>query len=159
MIKKVLKFKKINAQAVVEGCIAFVLTFLIFIFIMEFALYFQNMYANQTFSDDINANISSFDRESFCTKPDDEALELIESRAKKYLDNKLELSIDKQNEDILVLKSKENFLNKNILTVKIVCSNLNTGYIVKSEYLYRGFFVFRTGHMLSGISSVQTLGF
>ena len=65
MIKKVLKFKKINAQAVVEGCIAFVLTFLIFIFIMEFALYFQNMYANQTFSDDINANISSFDRESF----------------------------------------------------------------------------------------------
>ena len=80
---------------------------------MEFALYFQNMYANQTFSDDINANISSFDEKVFCTKPDDEALELIESRAKKYLDNKLELSIDKQNEDILVLKSKENFLNKN----------------------------------------------
>lgn len=151
-MQKQIKFK---AQAIVEGSIAFLLVFLIFMFIAEFALYFQNIHSNQTLSDDINANISSFNEaslgeENFCAAPDNDTLEIIENRAKKYLDNNIELTPYIKNNDILILKSK-----KNNLTINILCSR-DEGYIVRSEYLFKGFFLFRFGKLISSISSVQT---
>ncbi len=140
-MQKQIKFK---AQAIVEGSIAFLLVFLIFMFIAEFALYFQNIHSNQTLSDDINANISSFNEassgeENFCAVPDNDTLEIIENRAKKYLDNNIELAT----------------YIKNNLTINILCSS-DEGYIVRSEYLFKGFFLFRFGKLISSISSVQT---
>lgn len=149
------KYLKFKAQAIVEGSIAFLIVFFIFMFIAEFALYFQSIHSNQTLSDDINANISSYntalpDGENFCADFDEEIIETIENRAKKYLDNNIELNIYIKNEDILILKSK-----KNDLTINILCSR-DEGYIVRSEYLFKGFFLFRLGKQISGISSVQT---
>ncbi len=155
MSKTFKKQIKLKAQAIIEGSAAFLLVFLIFMFIAEFALYFQSIHSNQTLSDDINANISSYaenlsDEESFCAEPDSDVIARIENRAKKYLDNNIELDIDIKNNDILILKSK-----KNNLTINILCSR-DEGYIVRSEYLFRGFFLFRFGSLISGISSVQT---
>jgi len=148
--------KKACAQAIVEGCVAFVLIFLIFMFIIEFALYFQSIHANQTLSDDIGANISAYNRETLCTSPDTELIELIENSAKRYLEAGIELNIDEQNDDVLILKSSEKSLGRDILAVKIICADINSGYIVRTSYLYRGFFALKAGLMISSISNVQT---
>ncbi len=152
MFKKQAKFK---AQAIVEGSIAFLLMFLIFIFITEFALYFQNIHANQAFADDVSANIASYTDnnagENFCSTPGADTINTINDGAKKYLDKNIELQINRQNPGILVLKTSDD----DTLTVNIICSNTDD-YIVRSEYIFRGFFLFRLGHIISSISSVQT---
>ena len=123
---KTIKQIKLQAQTFVEASIAFLLSIFIFFIVIEFALYFQSMHANQTLSDDINANISSSDKDMFCSNPDGEILNLIENRSKKYLDNKLQLKIDEQDTDILVLKSTEKSLNRDVLTIKIICGETMT---------------------------------
>lgn len=146
------KHLKLKAQAIIEGPVAFLISFLIFIFIIEFALYFKSIHSNQTFADDISANISSFaDREKFCNEPDNDTINLIEERAQKYLDKNIKLSILNQSSGILILNSNKD----KALQVNIICSN-NEGYIVRSEYLFKGFFALRLGHLVSSISSVQT---
>ncbi len=148
LIKKPLKLK---AQAMIEGPAAFLISFLIFIFIIEFALYFKAIHSNQTFADDISANIATYhDAEKLCSNPDDDILNLIEERTQKYLDKNIKLSVLSQSPDLLILDS-----NKNLLHVNIICSQ-NEGYIVRSEYLFKGFFALRLGHQVLSISSVQT---
>ncbi len=147
---------KTGAQAIIEGPVAFILIFLIFFFISEFALYFQSIHANQTLSDDISANISASGTdedtgENFCKEPDNALLHIIEGRAKKYINKNIKLEIDTQTDDLLILKSN----GADDLTLNILCSDTD-GYIVRSEYLFRGFFLFRSGQQISGISSVQT---
>ena len=150
-IKKRIKFK---AQAMIEGPVAFLLAFLMFIFIVEFALYFKAVHSNQTFADDTSANVSSYssdDKEKICKAPDGELIDIIENRAQRYLNGKIKLDIVHSTSDLLILKS----VNNNILTVNIICSN-NEGYIVRSEYKFEGLFALRIGQPISSISSVQT---
>ena len=119
--------------------------------VLFLSLYFKAIHSNQTFADDISANIATYhDAEKLCSNSDDDILNLIEERAQKYLDKNIKLSVLSQSPDLLILDS-----NKNLLHVNIICSQ-NEGYIVRSEYLFKGFFALRLGHQVSSISSVQT---
>ena len=86
----------------------------------------------------------------------DEVLDLINSKAQKYLEKKLDLSYEKNASDIAKFTSKKKFLDKDILKVEILCNSSNESFMTRSTYLYRGLFIFKTGKPVSSLSSVQT---
>ena len=147
---------KIKAQSIIEFCLTFILVAFLFFFIAEFAIYLQTLYSVQTFSDEINANLVLYKGSNVCSAYNDEVLDLINSKAQKYLEKKLDLSYEKNDSDIAKFTSKKKFLDKDILKVEILCNSSNESFMTRSTYLYRGLFIFKTGKPVSSLSSVQT---
>ncbi len=143
-------------QSIIEFCITFILTFFLAFIILEFAIYLQTLYGVQTFNDEINANLALYKNSNICSSYNSDVLDLINSRAQKYLERGLELSYKKNAPDIARLESNKAFFGKKVLNMEIICNASNEGYITRSSYLYRGLFIFKTGKVISSLSSVQT---
>lgn len=145
-----------KGQSIVEFCITFILTVFVAFFILEFAIYLQTLHSVQTFNDEINANLVLYKDSNICSSYNSDVLDLINSRAQKYLERGLELSYRKNAKDIARLESNKNFLGKKVLNVEIICNASNEGFITRSTYLYRGLFIFKGGKTVSSLSSVQS---
>lgn len=147
---------KIKAQSIIEFCLAFILVAFSFFFLAEFAIYLQTLYSVQTLSDEINANLVLYKDSNVCSSYSDEVLDLINSKAQKFLEKNLDLAYEKNASDIVRFVSKKKFLDKDILNIEVLCNSSNEGFITRSSYLYRGLFIFKTGKMVSSLSSIQT---
>ena len=145
-----------KGQSIVEFCITFILTVFVAFFILEFAIYLQTLHSVQTFNDEINANLVLYKDSNICSSYNSDVLDLINSRAQKYLERGLELSYRKNAKDIARLESNKNFLGKKVLNVEIICNASNEGFITRSTYLYRGLFIFKGGKTVPSLSSVQS---
>ncbi len=145
-----------KGQSIIEFCIASVLTIFAAFFILEFAMYLQTLHSVQTFNDEINANIVLFKDSNICSSYNSDILDLVESRAGKYLEKGLEFSYKKNAKDIARIESDKALFGNKVLRVEIICNTTNEGFVTRSEYLYRGLFIFKTGKKVSSLSSVQT---
>ena len=148
--------KKHIGQSIIEFCITSVLTIFCAFFILEFAIYLQTLHSVQTFNDEINANLVLYKDSNICSTYNGEVLELINSRAQKYLERGLEMHYKKNAPDIARLESDKAFLGNKVLNVEIICNSTNESFLTRSEYLYRGLFIFKTGRKVSSLSSIQT---
>ncbi len=160
-MKRVLLYKnkmrrKLFGQSIIEFCITFILTVFSAFFILEFAVYLQVFHSVQTFNDELSANLALYKDLNICSSYNADVLELINSRAQKYLENGLEMSYRKNAEDIARLQSNREAFGKNVLNVEIICNAANDTLLTRSEYLYRGLFIFKRGRKIASLSSVQT---
>ena len=144
-----------KAQSIVEFCLVFVIASILMLFILECAFYYRTFFSLQTFTDEIGANLSSIGRFEVCKAlPDTDILPMIEGRAKKYLENDLNLRYTNTSDDSLKIESASTYLGKKRLVIFISCA-LAPEIRVKSEYLYEGMFLFKLGQVMTSISSVQ----
>lgn len=148
--------EKHSGQGIVEFCITFILTVFTAFFILEFAIYLQNLHSVQTFNDEINANLVLYKDLNICSSGKSDVLDLMNFRAQKYLERGLELSYKKNTKDVAEFESNKVFLGKNVLNVEIICNASDENFITRSTYLYRGLFIFKGGRAISSLSSIQT---
>lgn len=147
--------KKIKAQSIIEFGITFIVAIFMVFFILECAFYYQAHNAVQTFNDEINANLVLYDADIVCSEiQNQEILSMTESKAKKYFKKNIELNYFKNSNSYVEIVSADKINNKPMLTVKISCPP--SGLIIKSDYVYNGAFLFKTGSVLSSVSSVET---
>lgn len=154
------KFKKqrkyLKAQGVLEFSAAFIAVIFLLFSIVDCASFYQTFHSTQTFSDEVDFNLAPFGADNICVLPDSEILEIVQSRADKYLQRDLSLNIKEHSDKHLLIESNEDYLGNNILTVRVSCKPSYESISVRANYLYRGFFIFRGGKIISTISSVQT---
>lgn len=156
VLSEKIKAKRCYGQSIVEFCITFILTVFCAFFILEFAIYLQTLHSVQTFNDEINANLVLYKDSNICSAYNGEVLELVNSRAQKYLEHGLEMYYKKNAPDIARMESDKAFMGNKVLNIEIICNSSNEGFLTRSEYLYRGLFIFKTGRKVSSLSSIQT---
>lgn len=144
------------AQGVIEFSVAFIVIVLLLFSIIDCAVFYQAFHSAQTFSDEVDFNLNAIGMENICSLSTSEPFDIVEARAKKYLQKDLELSIKNYSESHVYIESDDSYLGNKILTVRIGCNPSTETVSVRANYLYRGFFIFRAGRIISTISSVQT---
>lgn len=150
------KKQKITAQSIVEFSISFILVAFVSFFIVEIAVYLQNLYAVQTCTDEINANLVLHNDINVCKDADNAILDLINPKVQRYLDKELSLNFVKKSAGALNLESNKTSFGKKDLKIEIICNDSDDVFLTRSTYLYKGLFIFKTGREISSISSVQS---
>lgn len=160
MLFRAFEFKKrqktYRAQGVIEFSVAFIVVVLLLFSIIDCAVFYQTFHSAQTFSDEVDFNLNSLGADEACTASASEIINIVEPRAKRYLQKDLELNIKNHSENHILIESDKMYLGNNVLTLKIACNHSSESVSVRANYLYRGFFIFRGGKIISTVSSVQT---
>ncbi len=126
----------------------------IMFFIIECGLYYQAFYSTQTFNDEISSNFSLYESENICSNIDDEIIEMVEDKAKRYFGQDIKLNFIQTSADSVLIQSENQYLKKHILNLKISCDE-NYRFSTKTNYLFVGPFLFRMGQMLKSTSSMH----
>lgn len=139
-----------------EFGITFVIIAFIMFFIVECALYYQAYYSTQTFNDEISSNIVLYDVENICENADDEILNMLNLKAQKYFEPNINLLYAEKSAEDMIVQSESEYFGEKIVNIKISCNDSSSISSVKTNYLFRGPFLFRMGQTLKSTSGAQS---